>query len=92
MQQLTDKYQSQGLAIFNISINGNISGIARYMADKSYTIPTMVDVDGSVRRAYKIQFVPTAFFIDRDGFIRDKKIGGFDGLEDIEERLTKILP
>ena len=91
VQQLTDKYQSRGLVILNISINGDIAAIARYMAEKNYTIPTLVDTDGNVRNSYRIQFVPTAFFIDKDGFIRDKQVGGWENLEQIEQRLTKIL-
>jgi len=91
VQQLTDKYQSKGLVVLNITLLGNIAGLARYMAEKNYTITTLVDVDGKARRSYRIQYVPTAYLIDKDGFIRDRQIGGWESFEQIEQRLTKIL-
>ena len=91
VQQLTDKYQSKGLVVLNVSISGNVAGIARYMAEKNYTILTLIDIDGTARRSYRIQYVPTAYFIDKDGFIRDKRVGGWENLEQIEQILTKIL-
>lgn len=35
---------------------------------------------------------PTTFFIDKDGIIRDKKIGAFAGKAEIEKSLDKIIP
>ena len=91
VQQLTDRYRDKNLAVINITLNGNIAGLARYMAEKNYTITTLLDVEGTARRSYRVQFVPTAFFIDKDGFIVDKQIGGWESLEQIEQRLTRIL-
>ena len=62
------------------------------MTERNYTVPTLVDVQGNAGNDYKIQYVPTAYFIDKDGFIQDKAIGGWQSLEQIEQRLLKIMP
>jgi len=92
VQQLYDKYQNRGLIVLNINLSNSVSGVAKFMTEKNYTIPTLVDVQGNARHDYKIQYVPTTYFIDRDGFIRDKSVGGWQSLEQIEQRLSKIMP
>jgi len=91
VQQLYDKYQNRGLIVLNINLSNSVSGVAKFMTEKNYTIPTLVDVQGNAGHDYKIQYVPTTYFIDRDDFIRDKSVGGWQNLEQIEQRLSKII-
>jgi hypothetical protein len=52
----------------------------------------LFDSNGAVLKKYGIQFYPTTFFVDRDGIIQEKVIGGFQSKEAIEKRLDKIMP
>lgn len=40
-----------------------------------YSFPVALDVDGSAAKLYMIRFIPTSFFIDEDGIIRQIHIG-----------------
>jgi peroxiredoxin len=40
------------------------------------TFPIVLDRDGAASRAYRLQALPTTFFIGRDGIIRDIVLGG----------------
>jgi cytochrome c biogenesis protein CcmG/thiol:disulfide interchange protein DsbE len=92
VQQLNDKYIDRGLVVVTIHSGGSPAGVARLLAGKNYTFTTLLDPQNDTGRAYRLQYVPTTFFIDREGFIRDKVIGGFENLAQIEDRIKKILP
>jgi peroxiredoxin len=90
VQQLYEKYRDKGLIVITINSGGSPSAIAKFLAKRNYTFTTLSDLQSSAAHDYHIQYVPTTFFIDRDGFIRDKVIGGFENMEQIEQRLSKI--
>ena len=91
VQQLYEKYQNEDLAVITINISGNVGSVTRFMSDGKYTFPALIDGKGDSVHNYHIQYVPMTFFIDKDGFIRDKAVGGWNDLTQIEERLAKIL-
>jgi hypothetical protein len=91
VQQLHEKYTDKGIKIVTINIGGSPAGIGKFMADNKYTFVALTDPQGSSSHDYSIQYVPTSFFIDKDGIIQDKVIGGFENLAQIEQKLTKIM-
>jgi thiol:disulfide interchange protein len=54
------------------------------------TYPIGMDVAGAVLHTYRVFGIPTRYFIDRNGIIRDRVFGPLDRTG-IEERLTEIL-
>lgn len=91
MQQLYDKYQNKDVVVLTINIGGSTDGVTKFMTSNNYTFPALIDTTGDAQHGYHIQYVPTTFFIDKDGFIRDKSVGGWQSLDQIEQRLAKIL-
>ncbi len=49
-----------------------------------------MDFDGKVVKDYQVMGVPTTYFIDRDGIIRDRIFGGMNELV-IEAKLEDLL-
>jgi hypothetical protein len=49
------------------------------------------DLDGNVAKMYRVTGLPTSYFIDRAGIIRDVVIGGPIPDEKIDEVVTKLL-
>jgi hypothetical protein len=49
-----------------------------------------VDVTGAVMHTYRVFGIPTHYFIDRNGIIRDRVFGPLDRAG-IEQRLAEIL-
>jgi len=90
VQQLYEKYKDKGVAVVTVNMGGSPAGIAQFMAEREYAFIALTDTQGSTGHDYGIQYVPTSFFIDKDGIIQDKVIGGFVNLAQIEGHLTKI--
>ena len=90
VQQLKDKYNDKGVKVVTISLGGSPESIGQFMSNNKYTFTALTDPQGAASHDYAVQYVPTSFFIDKDGIIQDKVIGGFANLEAIEEKLKKI--
>ena len=55
------------------------------------TFPALLDITGEVSRKYNIHAIPTTFFIDREGIIREIKIGSYSSVAQLENSLRKIM-
>jgi thiol-disulfide isomerase/thioredoxin len=51
----------------------------------------LLDSDELTARAYNISGIPTTFFIDKDGIIKDIKLGPFRNRMEIEEKLQNLV-
>lgn len=45
--------------------------VSSFIRRGGYLVPTLVDSQGSVSEQYKIKSLPTLYFIDRDGIVRE---------------------
>ncbi len=81
VQKLYEKYQDNpDVVILAVNTWERVEGDERYelvksfMEENKYTFPVVYDESGVVDR-YKVQGVPTQFYIDREGTIRFREIG-----------------
>ncbi|MFQ6122048.1 MAG: redoxin domain-containing protein [Dehalococcoidales bacterium] len=85
------EWADKGLVILGINLGENPSRVKQFMESYGLSFPTLLDTDQNVALKYNIRFIPTTFFIDKDGIIQDIKLGAFSGRAEIEERLDKIV-
>jgi len=52
----------------------------------------LLDSNRNLSNKYNIRYIPTTYFIDGNGIIRDIKIGAFRGVAEIEGLVSSILP
>jgi len=78
MQKTYEIYAKQGFTILavNTTYQDEQSAALEFAAQHGLTFPILFDLDGSVSRAYRVQSMPTSFFIDQEGVIRRVIIGG----------------
>jgi peroxiredoxin len=69
-----------------------VSTVETFLEDNRLSLPVLLDSDGDITRRYGMPGIPTTFFIDRDGILRAKVIGGFPSKAAIESRLNEIMP
>lgn len=62
-----------------------------FRAKYNLSFPLLLDADGGVGRKYLVSALPTSFFIDRQGVIRDMVIGGSMSREFIEGKIKPLL-
>lgn len=78
IQELYEEARASGsdLAIVGIAANESTSSVADYADNAGLRFPIASDADGSVSRRYLVFAIPTHVFIDRDGTVRELRIGG----------------
>jgi peroxiredoxin len=78
IQRLYEADADRGLQI--LAVNSTVqdsAADARAFADElGLSFPILLDVDGAVTRAYRVQALPSTFIIGRDGVVRRVLYGG----------------
>ncbi len=90
---LRDAYEAHrkdGLVLIGISIQEEPAGVREYVTRYGVTYTIGLDVTGAVMHTYRVFGIPTHYFIDRGGIIRDRVFGPLDKAG-IEQRLAEIL-
>ena len=60
-------------------------------AKYNLSFPLLLDGNGAINRQYLVSALPTSFFVDRNGVIRDMMIGGSMSREFIEGKIKPLL-
>lgn len=60
-------------------------------AKYNLSLPLLLDTDGNINRQYLVSALPTSFFVDRRGVIRDMLIGGSMTREFINGKIKTLL-
>lgn len=77
-QKAYQTHLSEGLVIFgiNTTYQDDASAASSFARERGITFPVLYDRDGKVSRQYQVQALPTTFFVDRKGIIRQVIYGG----------------
>jgi len=92
LQEIYEEWASRGLVMLAINIGESSPTAEEFMQSNNLSFTVLLDTTQGVAQKYKIQYIPTTFFIDKDGIIQDKVIGAFPNKAQIESRLSKIMP
>ena len=86
------QYQDQGLVILGVNYqdDNNDQGILNFMRNSLVAFPIVRDLDERYGRMYRINGLPTSFFIDRKGIVRDIVVGGPMDDDFIDQQMKKI--
>jgi cytochrome c biogenesis protein CcmG, thiol:disulfide interchange protein DsbE len=78
MQQVFMDYEQDGfvvLAVNNLPQDRRES-VEAFVLEEKLTFPVLLDNSGTVSTRYQVNSMPTSFFIDPEGIIREVVIGG----------------
>lgn len=92
LQEIHEEYSDEGLMLLAIDVNESPSQVEEFLQNNNLSLPVLLDIDGAVTKKYRIQVIPTTFFIDGDGVIQEKRMGAFINAAQIEKQLSKIMP
>jgi peroxiredoxin len=90
LQQIYEEWQVMGLILLAINIGESSSEVDKFMQSQGFTFPVLLDSNGAIAAQYGIKYIPTTFFIDSDGTIKEVMGGAFQSKADIEESLLKL--
>lgn len=93
LDEVYRRYREQGLVVLGVNstfqdVEETAAGFAR---DLGLTFPILFDREGTVSRRYELQALPTTYFVDRQGVIREVVIGGPLSVETIESKMLPLL-
>ncbi|HXN34636.1 MAG TPA: TlpA disulfide reductase family protein, partial [Opitutaceae bacterium] len=90
--ELQRKYASDGLAVVGVSVDQDGAEIVkRFMKAHGINYTVVLAGDSDIASAYgDVSSIPTTFIIDRDGRIRDRKVGMVPAA-DFEKRVLAVL-
>jgi len=85
------RYSAQGLTFLGVDIvQDDWDDAMAFVKEFGITYPMVRDVSGTVTATYQIVNLPTTYFIDRKGIIRDRYVGGFLGDFGQQQLRTRI--
>jgi len=89
------RYRAQGLVIVGVDMQEPAKKVLKFADDFGIRFPLAIDRDGEVGDAWRlggpIQGLPSTYFIDATGVIRDRFYGPLTE-EFLEKRLATIMP
>jgi cytochrome c biogenesis protein CcmG, thiol:disulfide interchange protein DsbE len=91
LEQTYQEHQDNGLVVLGIN-QGEQQAIAEGFVQRFLlTFPVVLDQELVASRNYKVNSLPTTFFIDRNGVIRDQVTGQMNTAL-LDEKLRSIFP
>ena len=93
LQHFYEENRARGLEVVavNTTFQDSESDAAAFVAEFGLTFPVALDRDGAASRAYLLRALPTTYFIDRTGVIREVVIGGPMSETTIQTTVEKLL-
>ncbi|HUR57411.1 MAG TPA: TlpA disulfide reductase family protein [Opitutaceae bacterium] len=89
--ELAKKYGKDGLVIVGVSLDQEGPAVVKAFGQKFGVSYPLVMADDDVQKAFGgLEVIPTTFLIDREGQVRDRKIGAVETAE-YEQRILSVL-
>lgn len=75
IEQVYQEHQGEGLVVLGLSIGEDAGTVQGYVQRTGLTYTMAVDQSTEIAARYRIVGIPTHFFIDKDGILREWRIG-----------------
>jgi cytochrome c biogenesis protein CcmG, thiol:disulfide interchange protein DsbE len=75
LQRLHERLAPAGVVVLGVNQGEGLEAVAAYREELAVDFPTAMDQRLGVSRVFGVNSIPTTFFIDRDGVIRNIFIG-----------------
>ena len=84
-------YADKELVVLAVDVGEHPSRVADFAFRFEVSLPVLLDVSGETASLYQVRAFPTNFLIDREGIIREVKIGAFRDVADVTKSLREII-
>jgi thiol-disulfide isomerase/thioredoxin/outer membrane lipoprotein-sorting protein len=86
IQKLHRRYGSKGLAVWGVNCSEPKVAVSQFVRSNRYTIPMLLDQDGTVQNKFRVDGIPTLFVLDAKGTI----VAHLVGMRDEDELLDAL--
>ncbi|HEY81646.1 MAG TPA: TlpA family protein disulfide reductase [Caldilineae bacterium] len=91
LQAAHETYAPGGLVVLGVNQAEARAVVQAYLDELGLTFPVVLDAQYEVAERYSVNSLPTTFFIDREGVIRDMVVGQMNAAL-LSERIKTIFP
>lgn len=91
MEQLHQRFQSQGLAVLAVNLKETPDQVNAFFDQHRLSFTTLLDASGSVFRDYQVMGLPTTYLIGREGTLLARGVGGRDWTRSEGKDLIRAL-
>ncbi len=93
IEKVYNDYKDQGFIVLaiNMTYQDTLTDIAPFIDEYNLTFPILLDETSEVGTAYQLRSLPSSYFIDREGIIREVVIGGPMAEALLRTRVEEIL-
>ncbi|MFL0166213.1 TlpA family protein disulfide reductase [Candidatus Clostridium helianthi] len=78
IEKLYQETKDSDLVIVSVEIGEPLNTVKSFIDSNKYNFKVLIDPDQSVATKYNITSIPTSYFIDKDGNIVSKHVGGMN--------------
>jgi peroxiredoxin len=82
-------HQADDFIVLAINNAEDPETVRKFVEEFHLTLPILLDPDGAAAKSFRVQALPTSFFIDREGIIRATNVGGMNRAH-IETTLARV--
>jgi cytochrome c biogenesis protein CcmG, thiol:disulfide interchange protein DsbE len=75
INELASKGETDGYSVLGIAVEDGRAAVTEFAKETKLVFPIALDLNSTVKRAYRIFGPPATFFIDGQGIIRDVVLG-----------------
>ncbi|MBI2857346.1 MAG: TlpA family protein disulfide reductase [Chloroflexi bacterium] len=90
LEKIYQKYKDRGVVFLGVDIKESPALVRQFVQRGGYNWTFLLDASGAVTSRYGISAIPTSFFVDRDGVIREIYLGAMNK-DRMESRLLPLL-
>jgi DsbE subfamily thiol:disulfide oxidoreductase len=80
---------TEDVQFYAINIEESENTITDFLQNNGYSLPVLLDADGSISQEFRVRAVPTTIVVDSQGVIRYRKTGGVTK-EELENVLSTL--
>ena len=88
-QAVARKYNGQ-IAVIGVDDGQPAPVVASFVSEMGMTYPVPLDEDSAVSRTYRVNSLPTTYFVDADGIVRNIHMGIISQAV-LEEKIAQLL-
>jgi len=78
IEAVYQRHKAKGLEVFAVNAGQDKPTVAAFIKKLGVTYPVLLDEQSAIARRYGVVGLPTTYFVDARGVVRDKVIGEAD--------------
>jgi len=90
IQAAYERYEKDGLAVLAVNFGEKLDTASSFAHHGKLTFPILLDRRANIAERFGVVSLPVTFFIDQDGIIQERVVGGTLTVQSIDEIFKRV--